>query len=460
MTQPTLAEFSLRGLEILHDEDHALYELLEREHHRQANTLVMVAAASVADPSVLACEGMVTANVTTEGYPGARFHAGCTVVDAIERLAVERARAAFGARYANVQPHSGSSANQLVMFSVLKPGDTLMGLDLDCGGHLTHGSKASVSGQYFHSVGYGLDAAGYIDYAQVRHLALQHHPRLIVCGASSYPRLIDFGRFREIADEVGALVLADISHIAGLVVAGEHPSPIDHAHFTTTSTYKQLYGPRGGLVLIGKDHDRPAPGGKRTLAELVQRAVFPFFQGTPNLSAIAAKARALGNLLRPEFKELAHRIVTGARALARCFVEMGYRVLTGGTDNHLLLLDVWERGLTGKIAEQALEECGIIVNKNKIPGDRKPALVTSGLRLGTNCLAARGMGAREMPHCAALIHRVLGGVKALDESTYELCPSVKVAVRAEVHQLCRRFPLPDYGGEVEETLRPVRAALA
>jgi glycine hydroxymethyltransferase len=454
MTQPILAELSLRGLEILHDEDHALYELLEREYLRQTNSLVMVAASSVADPSVLACEGMVTANVTTEGYPGQRFHAGCEVVDQIERMAVERAQAAFSARYANVQPHSGSSANQLVMFSLLRPGDVLLGMDLDCGGHLTHGSKVSVSGQYFHSIGYGLDGDGLIDYEQVRRLALEHRPRLIICGASCYPRTIDFRRFREIADEVGAFLLADISHIAGLVVAGEHPSPIDHAHFTTTSTYKQLNGPRGGLVLMGKDHDQPAPHGKRTLADLVQKAVFPFFQGTPNLSAIAAKARALGNALRREFKALASRIVTSARALAHCFIEMGHRVLTGGTDNHIVLIDVLHQGITGHVAEKALEECDIIVNKNKIAGDRKPALVTSGMRLGTNCLAVRGMTTREMPACAALVHRVLRGLKVLDDTHYELCPSLRASVQEEVRELCRRFPLPDYVSTDEEASRP------
>jgi glycine hydroxymethyltransferase len=460
MTQPILAEFALRGLEVLHDEDHVLYALLEREYLRQNNTLVMVAASSVADPSVLACEGMATTNVTTEGYPGSRFHAGCEVVDQIERLAVERAKAAFGARYANVQPHSGSSANQLVMFSLLKPGDVLLGMDLDCGGHLTHGSKASVSGQYFKSVGYGLDADGFLDYEQVRRLALEHRPRLIVCGASCYPRTIDFRRFRDIADEVGAYLLADISHISGLVVAGEHPSPIDHAHFTTTSTYKQLYGPRGGLVLMGRDFDRPAPQGKRTLADLVQKAVFPFFQGTPNLSAIAAKARALGNVLRPEFKALAGRIVSGARALARCFVEMGYRVLTGGSDNHIVLIDVLHQGITGSVAERALEECDIIVNKNKIAGDRKPALVTSGMRLGTNCLAVRGMAAAEMPACAALVHRVLSSVKVLDDTHHELCPTIRASVRDEVRGLCRRFPLPDYVWGAEEMPRPACPAVA
>jgi glycine hydroxymethyltransferase len=453
-----LAELALQGLEMLSEEDPALYELLGREYHRQANTLAMVAASSIADPSVLACEGMVTTNVTTEGYPGARWHAGCEVVDQIERLAVERARQAFGARYANVQPHSGSSANELVMFSLLKPGDRILGMDMESGGHLTHGCRDSVSGQYFQAAGYGLDARGFIDYDQAARMAREHKPRLIICGASCYPRRIDFKRFREIADEVGAFLLADISHIAGLVAAGEHVSPIDHAHFTTTSTYKQLCGPRGGLVLMGRDFEQPAPGGKRTLAELVQRAVFPFFQGTPNLSAIAGKARALATVATSWFKAVARRIVVGAAELARCLQEMGYRVLTGGTDNHLIMVDVWSRGVTGRIAEKALEECDIIVNKNWLPGDPKPRLVTSGVRLGTNNLALRGMGTEEMPRCAELIHQVLGGVRVQGDMEYELPLDLKASVRAAVHRMCRKFPLPHYPAVQAEAARAGRKA--
>jgi glycine hydroxymethyltransferase len=301
-----------------------------------------------------------------------------------------------------------------------------------------------VSGRYFQAIGYGLDGEGFIDYEQARRLAHEHQPRMIICGASCYPRVIDFQRFRQIADEVGAYLLADISHIAGLVVAGEHASPIDHAHFTTTSTYKQLCGPRGGLVLMGRDFDSPGPDGKRTLAETIQKGVFPLFQGTPNLSGIAAKARALAAVTGAEFKAVARRIVLDAAALARCLKELGYRVLTGGTDNHLLVVDVFGRGLTGRVAEKALEECDILVNKTWIPGDKKPRLVTSGLRLGTNSLALRGMGPGDMPRCAALMHRVLSSVRILGDSAYELAAEVKTAVQAEVHRLCRVFPLPHY----------------
>ncbi|MBA3354606.1 MAG: serine hydroxymethyltransferase [Pyrinomonadaceae bacterium] len=446
----TLAEFAQRGIELLQKDDPALYELLDQEYRRQNNTLAMIAASSVADPSVLACESMVTSNVTTEGYPGARFHAGCQIVDEIERLAIERAKTAFKASYANVQPHSGTSANQIVMFNLLKPGDTILGLELDSGGHLTHGAKASVSGRYFNAIGYGLNQEGFIDYDQVHRLARQFKPKLIICGASAYPRIIDFKRFREIADQVGAFLLADISHIAGLVVAGEHPSPIDHAHFTTTSTYKQLYGPRGGLILMGKDYENPGPDGKKKLSETIQRAVFPFFQGTPNLSVIAAKARALAMVATPDFRTLAKRIVTDARVLAKCFADKGYRVLTGGSNNHIVLIDVLASGVTGVIAERALEECNIIVNKNRISGDKKTALVTSGMRLGTNSLAFRGMSESEMPQCADLIHQVLSSVKVLGESDYELDQTISESVQAEVKQLCNYFPIPRYQVESRE----------
>ena len=444
MNENVLAELSYRGIELLFQEDPMLCELLTREYHRQTDTLAMVAASSIAHPSVLACEGMVTTNVTTEGYPGARFHAGCQFVDEIERLAIARAKAAFQARYANVQPHSGTSANEAVILSLLKPGDTILGQDLNSGGHLTHGAKASVSGQYFNAIGYGLDEEGYIDYEQVHKLAERFRPKLIICGASAYPRTIDFKRFREIADEVRAFVLADISHIAGLVITGEHPSPIDHAHFTTTSTYKQLYGPRGGLIMIGKDDQTLAPSGKETLRDMIQRAVFPFSQGTPNLSAIAAKARALDLAVTPEFTALAHGIVADAKALAQSLAQKGHRILTGGTDNHIVLIDVLASGVTGTIAERALEECHIIVNRNRIPADKKSVWVTSGMRLGTNSVALRGMRPSEMPKCAELIHGVLSCVKVLGDREYELARGLKEFVQANVRELCRSFPIPLY----------------
>lgn len=444
MHESLLYRLAQQGEATLYQQDQPLHDLLEREAHRQKSVLMMVASSSAADPSVLLCQGSSASNVSTEGYPGARYHAGCEIVDEIERLAIERAKRAFAANYANVQPHSGTSANQIVMFSLLEPGDTILGLELKSGGHLSHGAAAATSGKYFNAIRYGLDRDGFIDYEQVAQLAHQHRPKLIICGASAYPRAIDFRKFRRIADESGAYLLADISHIAGLVVAGEHASPIDQAHFTTTSTYKQLFGPRGGLILIGKEHEAVAPDGKRTLSQLMQRAVFPHFQGTPDLSGIAAKARALAVVAAPEFKPLARRIRRNARALAQQLKEVGYQLVTGGTDNHMVLFDVLATGITGVIAEQALESCFIIVNKNSLPGDVKSPLVTSGVRLGTNTLSLRGMGEEEMGICAGLILQVLSSVKALDDRRYELDDSIREAVQDEVKGLCARFPLPRY----------------
>jgi glycine hydroxymethyltransferase len=431
------------GTERLRIEDPELHDLLEREQVRQDRTLAMIAATSVADASVLACEGSVVSNVTTEGYPGARYHAGCEVVDRIEELATARACAAFGARYANVQPHSGSTANQIVMTSMLSPGDTILGMALSAGGHLTHGAPVSLSGRYFNAVSYGVGADGRIDFDEVMRLAELHRPRMIVCGASAYPRVIDFARFRAIADVVGAYLLADISHIAGLVATGLHPSPIDHAHVTTTSTYKQLYGPRGGLILIGRDADTAAPGGRRGLAEHMQSAVFPYLQGTPRLNTVAAKARALDRVASADFRELTERVVADASALAAALSTLDYHLLTGGTDNHMVLADVSRRGLTGRIAELGLAACDIIVNRNTVPGDRYGPRITSGVRFGTNVLAARGMGPAEMATCAALVDWVLDEIRPVGERDYALAEPVRAAVRAEVASLCDRYPLPE-----------------
>ncbi|WP_326786383.1 serine hydroxymethyltransferase [Streptomyces sp. NBC_00151] len=431
------------GADLLAAQDEQLYELLEREQQRQHETLAMVAAASMADPSVLVCEASSTSNVTTEGYPGARYHAGCEVVDEVERLAVERAKEAFGARYANVQPHSGSTANQVVLCSLLNPGDVVLGMDLKAGGHLTHGASASMSGRFFTAIAYGLGEDGLIDYDAMARLARTHRPKLIFCGASSYPRTVDFQRFREVADEVGAYLVADISHIAGLVAAGLHPSPVDVAHVTTTSTYKQLYGPRGGLILVGRDAELRTASGK-TLAAALQDAVFPYLQGTPRLNTVAAKARALGQVCTPEFRQLAERIVATSAALAKELDSRGHHVLTGGTDTHMVLLDVGRRGLTGRIAERALESCGIVVNKNSIPGDPHGPRVTSGVRLGTNVLALRGMGPAEMTECAELVDTVLGAVVPVGDRDYELDSTTRAGVAARATALCHRFPLPDH----------------
>ncbi len=443
MTVP-LAKIAVEGVKMLAKADPAMYELLSKEYYQQVHTLSLVAASGIADVSVLACQGSIATNVTTEGYPGRRFHGGCEFVDQIEQLAIDRAKAAFKAQYANVQPHSGTSANEIILFSVLRPGDTVLGMELNCGGHLTHGSRVSISGNCFKAIGYGLNAEGLLDYDQVEMWSKKYKPRLIIAGASAYPRKIDFKRFREIADKIGAYLLADISHIAGLVAAGEHPSPIDYAHFTTMSTYKQLGGPRGGMILSGKDFDQLSGDGRHTLAEVIQRTVFPYFQGTPNLSAIAGKACALGIVNTEQFRQWARNVVRNASALARHLRDRGYRVLTGGSDNHMILIDIYAKGMTGIVAEKSLGECHIVVNKNRIPNDCKDAMTTSGLRLGTNIVSVRCMQVEQMAVCAELIDKVLSSTTVLDERTYNLDSGVKQLVQNEVAELCRRFPIPSY----------------
>ncbi|KAB1981744.1 serine hydroxymethyltransferase [Streptomyces triticiradicis] len=430
------------GLAELRREDPELADLLDAEVHDQDTTLAMIASASIAAPSVLAASGSALSNVTAEGYPGARYHPGAVNFDEVERLAVHRAKALFGARYANVQPHSCSSANLAVLAALVPPGGTLLGLGLDAGGHLTHGSPASVTGRHYKAVHYGLDRNGLIDFEHVAELALEHRPTVLIAGASAYPRTLDFARFREIADSVGAYLLADISHIAGLVAAGEHPSPVDHAHITTTSTYKQLGGPRGGIILSGRDHRAPGPDGRTPLDRLMQRAVFPQTQGTPAPASIAAKARAFALAAEPLFTRTARLTVSGARALAAELARLGHQVLTGGTDNHMVLIDLRASRLTGVVAERALEECGILVNRNRIPDDTRPPLVTSGVRLGCNILAQRGMGPEHMRECAELMHAVLTATTPLSDTEYRIDPHQRVHLRERVRALCARHPLP------------------
>jgi glycine hydroxymethyltransferase len=430
------------GMESLHSDDPELTALLDEEVDYQRSTLAMIASASIAAPSVLAAGGAALSNLTVEGYPGARYHPGAARFDEVEALAVERAKRLFGARYANVQPHSCSSANLAVLAALVPPGGTLLGLDLDAGGHLTHGSRASVTGRHYRAVHYGLDQSGRVDYGQVAALAQEHLPHVLIAGASAYPRALDFDRFRAIADSVGAFLLADISHIAGLVVAGEHASPIDAAHVTTTSTYKQLGGPRGGLILSGQEYVSPGPDGRTPLFKLLQRAVFPQTQGTPSPASIAAKARAFTLAAGPEFARTARLITADARALAVEMSALGYRVLTGGTDNHMVLIDVAGGGMSGVVAERALEECGILANRNRIPGDSKPPLVTSGLRLGTNIVAQRGMGPDQMWECASLLHTVLSATTVSSDTEYTIGFEAATQVRADVRKLCTRYPLP------------------
>ena len=434
-------DFARTAASLLEADDPILYELVQREYERQKNSLAMVASCSPAHPSVLACEGTFTSNVTAEGYPSARFHAGCEFVDQFEQLAIDRAKEAFRATYANVQPHTASTANQTVYASLLEPNDTLLGLDLDSGGHLSHGARVNISGKFYHAISYGLDEQGRIDYERARDLAVEHRPKLIICGTTAYPRRLDWARFREIADQVGAYLLADITHIAGLVISGHHPSPIDIADVTTTCTHKQLYGPRGGLILMGSLH---SPDKRNLLRKKMQQGVFPFMQGAPIVNNIVAKACALGRALEPEFKDLCDRIVCLATRLADDLASQGAHVLSGGTDNHIVVVDVLKSyGVTGICAERALESCGIIVNKNRIPGDTKSVRVTSGIRLGTNSLAARRMSPSDLRTCADLFRRILSAISPENDEG-RLPEDAVCRFRQEVESLCSQFPIPGY----------------
>ncbi len=395
------------------------------ERRRQASGLELIASENFVSQAVLEATGCVMTNKYAEGYPGKRYYGGCEVVDVAERLAIERAKALFGAEHVNVQPHSGTSANMAVYFAMLKPGDKLMGMDLSSGGHLTHGHRLSYSGRDFQVVSYGVDRdSERIDYDEVERLARHERPRLIVCGASAYSRVIDFARFRAIADGAGALLMADMAHIAGLVATGLHPSPVPHCQFVTTTTHKTLRGPRAGLVLCQEE-----------FAKEIDRAVFPGLQGGPLMHVIAAKAVALKEAQAPEFAAYQRQVVANARRLARELSGHGFRIVSGGTDNHLFLLDVAKAGLTGKLAEKALDRAGITANKNTIPFDPNPPLVASGVRIGSPALTSRGMKEPEMDRVAALISEVLRAPE--DEANLDI-------VRGRVAELCAGFPLyPD-----------------
>jgi glycine hydroxymethyltransferase len=404
--------------------DPVIAALVAAEGKRQSEGLELIASENFTSAAVREATGSVLTNKYAEGYPGRRYYGGCEVVDEVESLAIERAKRLFGAEHVNVQPHSGTSANMAVYFAMLKPGDTLLGMDLSCGGHLTHGHRLSYSGRDFHVVAYGVDRTSErIDYDEVRRLALEHRPKLVVCGASAYSRTIDFARFREIADEAGALLMADIAHIAGLVATGLHPSPVPHCDFVTSTTHKTLRGPRGGLVLC-----------RERYAKEIDRAVFPGVQGGPLMHVIAGKAVALGEALGEEFAAYQRQVVANSARLAAAMAGHGYRIVSGGTDNHLFLADVASRGLTGKLAETSLDRAAITVNKNTIPFDANPPLVASGVRLGTAAVTTRGMGEVEMEAIAALIARVLAA---------PVDAGVAAAVRDEVRALAARFPLDD-----------------
>jgi len=429
------------GIVDLEQEDCELFDLLELEAVRQEETLSLVASSGGTAASVLAALATASINVTAEGYPGSRYHGGCELIDKIEELAIARAKSAFKAQYANVQPHAASTANQIVLHALLRPGDPILAMNLESGGHLSHGASFNISGQLFDVATYGVDEDGRIDYDALRELAHAHRPKLLICGATAYARTIDFGRFREIADEVGAWLLADITHVAGLVAAGIHPSPIDHAHVTTMCTFKQLFGPRGGLILMGRDSDAQCPARNVPVTRLLQQSTFPLIQGSPNTNTIAAKAAALRRLVQPEFGALMHAVRSNAEELAANLASSGFYVVTGGTDTHIVLVEA-PGHLSGKAVQDALGRCGIVVNKNKVPGDTRSAQLTSGFRLGTNTVTLRGMKGPEMATIAHLISLVIDAIDpGIDEAG---CIPARLAedVRRQVRELTARHPLP------------------
>jgi len=402
--------------------DPEIAAIIHRETARQAEGLELIASENFVSEAVMEAAGSPLTNKYAEGYPGKRYYGGCEFVDQAEQLAIDRAKALFGAEHVNVQPHSGSQANMVVYFAVLQPGDTLMGLNLSHGGHLTHGSPVNFSGRFFRVVPYGVDPkTEQVDFAALAKSAEEVRPKLIMVGGSAYPRTLDFARFREVADRVGALLVADIAHIAGLVATGLHPNPVPLAEFVTTTTHKTLRGPRGGMILC-----------KAAYAPAVNKTLFPGMQGGPLMHIIAAKAVALKEALTPEFKAYQRRIVANAAALAEELDRQGFRLVTGGTDTHLMLVDLRPRGLTGKVAEAALEKAGITVNKNAIPFDPQPPAVTSGIRVGTPAVSTRGMGVEEMRLIGQLIAEVLQDVEDAARLTH---------VAAKVRELCQAFPL-------------------
>lgn len=437
------ADLLRRGLADLRAEDAELAAILDAEVTRQQHTLSLISSSCAVQPRTLVASASVLVNVTAEGMPGKRQSAGCENVERVESLAIRRARQLFAAQYANVQPHSASNAVYQVLTALLEPGDTLLGMAMEHGGHLTHGSLTAFSGAYYKAIQYGTTSDGLIDYDKVRLLALAHRPRVILCGATAYSRVVDFRRFREIADEAGAILVADISHIAGLVATGRHPSPLDAAHVTVTCTHKQLAGPRGGLILSGADANTKVPGLRTTFSRLLEQAVYPRMQGAPAANMIAAKAAALGCAMSAEFEACMAQIRRTADEMAQAFQAQDYEVVGGCSENHTVLVRL-RAGMTGAIAEAALGHCGIIVSKHRVPDDPRSALVTSGLRIGTGALAQRRVDVHGSRQIVDLIVRILNTVAPLGEQDYTLEPLLLAQFRAEVETLCRDYPVANY----------------
>lgn len=407
------------SLEIIKNSDPQIFEAIENEMKRQQSNIELIASENFTSLAVMEAQGSQLTNKYAEGYPAKRYYGGCEFVDVVENLAIDRVKELFGAEHANVQPHSGSNANMAVYMSVLKPGDKVLGMDLSNGGHLTHGSPVNFSGTLYDFSSYGVDEKGYIDYEDLRNKALELKPKMIVAGASAYSRSIDFAKFREIADEVGAYFMVDMAHIAGLVAAGLHQNPVPYADFVTSTTHKTLRGPRGGLILC-----------KEKFAKDVNRLIFPGIQGGPLEHIIAAKAVCFGEALKPEFKEYQKKVVENAATLADELTKRGFNIVSGGTDNHLMLVDLRNKGVTGKEAEKLLDEVKITVNKNTVPNETQSPFVTSGIRIGTPAATSRGFGKEEMVEIADIISWVI------DNKDGDLSPAV-----ARVDALCAKFPL-------------------
>jgi glycine hydroxymethyltransferase len=408
-------------LDDLKETDPLVYEAIQKEKDREHDKIVLIASENYVSSAVLEAQGSIFTNKYAEGYPGKRYYGGCEFADIVETLAIERTKKIFGAAHVNVQPHSGSQANMAVYFAVLKPGDKILGMRLSHGGHLSHGASVNFSGALYKDIPYGVNKDGYIDYDEVRDLAREHRPKIIVVGASAYSRILDFKIFSDIAKESGAYLLADIAHIAGLVAAGLHPSPVPYADFVTTTTHKTLRGPRGGIIMCRAEY-----------AKAVDKMIFPGIQGGPLMHVIAAKAVALKEAMGEDFKRYQESVIENARTLSGELIGKGFRIISGGTDNHLMLVDLTTKGITGKDAEDALDKAGISVNKNAIPYDERPPAVTSGIRLGTPSVTTRGMGAAEMREIADMISSVI-------EESRE--PAVINDCAERVRRLCDRFPI-------------------
>ena len=419
--------------------DPELYDIIQREEEREHNTLELIASENFTSPAILEAAGGIMTNKYAEGYPGKRYYGGCVHVDEAENLAVDRLKSLFKVEYGNVQPHSGSQANMAVFMTFLSVGDTVMGLDLAHGGHLTHGSPVNFSGQLYNFVNYQVDKnTGRVDFDNVRALAKEHKPKMIICGGSAYPRFVEFEIFHEIAAEIGAFLMADIAHPSGLIAAGVHPSPVPYCDVITSTTHKTLRGPRGGIIMMGKDKENtwgkiaPKSGRTKMISELLDSAVMPGMQGGPLMHIISAKAIAFGEAIKGDFKVYANKIVENAKVMAQEFIEMDYNIVSGGTDTHIVLIDLTNKNISGKAAEKALEKAGITVNKNMVPFDKRSPFVTSGIRVGTPAITTRNMGIQDMKKVAQLIDMVINNLDSNDNLK---------KVKLNVKDLCESYPI-------------------